>query len=356
YTCTEIAERYRITIDQFFLLNSLDYPNCLSIQAGEGYRIAGNVMPRSANGSCKPESLVTCLGYSGGQCCHSKKLKFGRSSDYCQADTCASGLCAVNNPSDYSLNNQYGLSTGDKLCGGIWGSCCGKSNRCGSGSECCGTADCLFGNCTISMHTPSPGLPPPNWASCNTTNRRCGPSNDYQVCNMVYGKRCSGSGACVTGSECGTGCNPLNGACDTATVPTPPNPVDTSPDNSTVRYLEEENHWYGTCGEQDGYTCVGTSFGTCCSTTGYCGSIGNHCAQGWPVHNPLCSQYNDLRSGCQTSNVASLDGSYAVNKGFMSAGGLFSGQCCAASKCCGTTDDYWKTEWSVVEKLDANFC
>lgn len=60
----------------------------------------------------------------------------------CQEGTCASGLCAVNNPSDYSLGCQCGPPTGDKKCGGTWGSCCGTNNHCGSGPKYCNPDNC----------------------------------------------------------------------------------------------------------------------------------------------------------------------------------------------------------------------
>ncbi|KAH8723453.1 hypothetical protein GQ44DRAFT_595731, partial [Phaeosphaeriaceae sp. PMI808] len=43
YTCTELAQRYRITITQFFFLNPLLDPDCSSIQTGENYFTTGYV-------------------------------------------------------------------------------------------------------------------------------------------------------------------------------------------------------------------------------------------------------------------------------------------------------------------------
>lgn len=78
YTCTELAEKYRITIQQFLVLNPLLDPDCSSIQEGKQYCVAGNVVPTTTDGFCKPESYVTCLGYPGGQCCNSKTRKCGQ--------------------------------------------------------------------------------------------------------------------------------------------------------------------------------------------------------------------------------------------------------------------------------------
>jgi len=78
YTCTELALKYGITIEHFFMLNPLLDPDCSSIQSGNRYCVAGNVVPVSTDGSCKPEDYFTCLGYSGGQCCNSETWKCGQ--------------------------------------------------------------------------------------------------------------------------------------------------------------------------------------------------------------------------------------------------------------------------------------
>jgi hypothetical protein len=77
YTYTELATKYQISLEKFFLLNSLLDPDCTSIQAGEQYRVSGNVVPTSSDGTCKPDSGKSCLGYSGGQCCNSQTWKCG---------------------------------------------------------------------------------------------------------------------------------------------------------------------------------------------------------------------------------------------------------------------------------------
>jgi hypothetical protein len=40
YTCTELATKYGISVQQLFLLNPLLDPDCTSIQAGEPYCVA----------------------------------------------------------------------------------------------------------------------------------------------------------------------------------------------------------------------------------------------------------------------------------------------------------------------------
>lgn len=77
YTCTELATRYSISLETFLLLNPLIDPDCTSIQAGESYCVAGSVVPTTEDGNCEPDSYVSCIGYSGGQCCNSETWKCG---------------------------------------------------------------------------------------------------------------------------------------------------------------------------------------------------------------------------------------------------------------------------------------
>ncbi|KAF1937738.1 hypothetical protein EJ02DRAFT_356141, partial [Clathrospora elynae] len=34
----------------------------------------------------------------------------------------------------------------------------------------------------------------------------------------------------------------------------------------------------GTCGGVNGYTCTGSTFGSCCSEYGWCGDTASHCS------------------------------------------------------------------------------
>lgn len=77
YTCTELAERHEITLEHFFALNPLVDSDCSSIEAGERYCVAGTAAPTTTDGSCSPDSYVTCLGYSGGQCCNLETFRCG---------------------------------------------------------------------------------------------------------------------------------------------------------------------------------------------------------------------------------------------------------------------------------------
>jgi len=77
-SCSQLAQRYGISIDLFFRLNPLLDPDCSSLQGGKEYCVAGSVLDTTTDGTCGPSSPSSCLGYSGGQCCNSQTLRCGK--------------------------------------------------------------------------------------------------------------------------------------------------------------------------------------------------------------------------------------------------------------------------------------
>ncbi|KLJ12711.1 hypothetical protein EMPG_12291 [Blastomyces silverae] len=131
--------------------------------------------------------------------------------------------------------------------GSGFGDCCSNSGYCGTGYKWCGVGNCLAGACEQDK-------------SGISFDGTCGPLfPDNRTCfGSIYGDCCSSSGYCGTGPEwCGYG-NCYSGACDTSL-----NGVSTD----------------GTCGPNfpGNMTCVGSSYGECCSTQGFCGSSSRHC-------------------------------------------------------------------------------
>ncbi|RAH66876.1 uncharacterized protein BO66DRAFT_404439 [Aspergillus aculeatinus CBS 121060] len=86
----------------------------------------------------------------------------------------------------------------------------------------------------------------------------------------------------------------------------------------------------GLCG--NGTTCLGSSFGDCCSLSGYCGSTSDYCAA------ELC----DSTSGnCVSGNPISLDGLCAsLSSTNATCTGSQFGSCCSTGGYCGNTSDY----------------
>lgn len=93
--------------------------------------------------------------------------------------------------------------------------------------EFCGTNNCLYGDCDIGpiqvQPTPSPAIDSlPFWWRGNSTDGRCGPANDYKVCNVVWGFCCASSGKCGDGAQfCDSGCQVGYRNCSTLAA-TPP--------------------------------------------------------------------------------------------------------------------------------------
>jgi hypothetical protein len=87
----------------------------------------------------------------------------------------------------------------------------------------------------------------------------------------------------------------------------------------------------GTCGSAHGHaTCEGTSFGLCCSTSGYCGSSHDYCGPG-----------NCASGNCTgDSTGVTTDGTCGPNYGSTTCDNPSFGPCCSTSGYCGSSKDY----------------
>ncbi|KAF9696782.1 hypothetical protein EKO04_005746 [Ascochyta lentis] len=305
YTCTELALKYSITLEKFFELNPSVDKECATIKPNTNYCVAGWLqLPVAEDGLCGPQhNNTTCLGLDK-QCCNGETWKCGDQIEDCQAGTCFSGACE-GFPDQYSMDGKCGMQNNNLLCGGKWGACCDITGKCGTGESFCGVGRCQTGNCTIT-------IPPP-------------PSAD------------------VPSSASSTVIRPSS----------TPTPGSISPD--------------GFCGGTNKFICKGSTFGDCCSSSGFCGSTTDHCQAGCQASFGACTnlslspdgtcggankyQFNHCAQGCQksyssactTSNIPTLDGACGSSKGFTCAGGPFNGQCCSSGGFCGTTDGHCKT-------------
>ncbi|KAL8401304.1 hypothetical protein RB596_008205 [Gaeumannomyces avenae] len=90
----------------------------------------------------------------------------------------------------------------------------------------------------------------------------CGQASGSTCMDSVFGSCCSKYGWCgSSAAHCGSGCQSGFGTCS---GPTPPDGSRVSDD--------------GTCGT--GVTCMGSEFGNCCSSSGWCGSTDDYCGAG----------------------------------------------------------------------------
>ncbi|KAE8443402.1 hypothetical protein EG329_001883 [Mollisiaceae sp. DMI_Dod_QoI] len=255
-----------------------------------------------------------------------------------------------------------GPTNNNQVCDG--GNCCSQFGFCGTGDYYCGEAfSCQpqYGRCgnapppapstsstvippapttssvippsSTATPTPTPSssstvvivptsstvTPPlPSSTLVITTNGMCG--NSTTCIGSSFGSCCSKFWYCGNSLDyCGTGCNPLFGACVGGAVPSsssiiprpsststppvvststfipPPPPSSTStfvpppPPSSTSTFVPPPSatptinpnpgglpvSTDGSCG--NGVTCAGSTFGTCCSEYGFCGSSSDYC-------------------------------------------------------------------------------
>ncbi|KAL2830491.1 hypothetical protein BDW59DRAFT_177835 [Aspergillus cavernicola] len=81
----------------------------------------------------------------------------------------------------------------------------------------------------------------------------------------------------------------------------------------------------GTCGpSHDNTVCEGSSFGDCCSTSGYCGTGVDYCSPG-----------NCVSGLCQPNNGATTDGTCGPDAGYKTCSNPHFGSCCSIHGYCG---------------------
>ncbi|KAI8952346.1 hypothetical protein F4801DRAFT_577509 [Xylaria longipes] len=225
YTCTELANKYEISLKEFFMLNPGLDPDCGNIKPYTVYCVDGFIEPLRANdGKCGPPNKnATCAGTEA-QCCNSETWTCGDSTEDCAPGTCYEGYCLGDKV--YSTDGTCGPQHGKRRCAGKWGDCCNMNGKCGTGTDFCGWGNCQSGNCTIPdgvLPTSTQGL-----FSGNTTDGTCGGKDNY-VCNELYGLCCNKDGKCGTQvSYCGAGCQPQFGKCSSASPTTTTAPTTTT--------------------------------------------------------------------------------------------------------------------------------
>ncbi|KUJ07442.1 uncharacterized protein LY89DRAFT_743062 [Mollisia scopiformis] len=138
------------------------------------------------------------------------------------------------------------------------GACCGIGGFCGTGEIFCGLGVCQEGTCD--------GAPIPY-----STDGTCGSQIQWTECPPQFGDCCSEFGFCGNGTTfCGTGCQ--SGTCTDSTVTTTTTTTSAHP-TQTAGSISTD----GTCGFSGGLICKGSTFGSCCSSAGYCGSTEYAC-------------------------------------------------------------------------------
>lgn len=105
----------------------------------------------------------------------------------------------------------------------------------------------------------------------------CGGTKKYTCQGSEFGNCCSQYGWCGSSSgHCETGCNSAFGTCSGSTLTTSISSTSTSAAASSTPTRAVSTD--ATCGSNNGgATCLGSSFGNCCSGSGWCGKTDNYC-------------------------------------------------------------------------------
>ncbi|KAM0344841.1 hypothetical protein ACHAPU_007223 [Fusarium lateritium] len=244
----------------------------------------------STDGTCSKNGK-TCKGSSFGNCC-SINDSCGSTSAHCgQGCNDKFGTC---NAGSSLISTDGACGKNGKTCkGSSYGDCCSAQGYCGKTTGYC-DAGCQsgFGTCNAA-------------AGSISTDGFCG-KNGKTCKGSTFGPCCSEQGYCGNTSHCSTGCQSAFGTCGSTGLTTD-----------------------GFCGLKNSKTCVGSTYGNCCSLDNYCGSTSDHCGQG-------CQ--GTFSKGCLTTNIPTKSGSCGpASGGLTCAGGAFNNQCCSKQGYCGTT-------------------
>lgn len=183
--------------------------------------------------------------------------------------------------------------------------------------------------------TTTTSQPPPTGSLTVSTDGTC--ANGNTCLGSVFGNCCSQAGWCGSTSDyCGDGCQTSYGECGAAgesssVAPTTTTTSSASPTGSLTVSTD------GTCA--NGNTCLGSIFGNCCSQAGWCGSTSDYCGDGCQAFYGDCGSSSTTTSAAPPTGslTVSTDGTCA--NGNTCLGSTF-GNCCSQHGFCGSTSDY----------------
>jgi len=122
-----------------------------------------------------------------------------------------------------------------------------------------------------------------------STDATCGGTNGFTCQGSTFGNCCSVAGWCgSTTAYCGTGCQSAFGSC-TGTGTSTSRPATSTVRSSAAPSSTLKVSTDGTCSGTSGNTCLGSTFGNCCSQYGYCGSTTAYCGTGCQAAAGTCS-------------------------------------------------------------------
>lgn len=195
-------------------------------------------------------------------------------------------------PPPQSVSTDGTCSATTTCLGSTFGNCCSSAGWCGSTSAYCGTGcQPASGTCGTSSSSSTTSKSTTSTTSSKTsstssasqaisTDGTCGTT--ITCIGSTFGNCCSQYGFCgSTSAYCGTGCNPVGGTCSGSSTSTKPttttSKTTTSTKSSTSPTSTLKVSSDGTCAGTTGFTCLGSTYGNCCSQYGWCGSTSAYC-------------------------------------------------------------------------------
>ncbi|KAJ8117835.1 hypothetical protein OPT61_g1055 [Boeremia exigua] len=179
-----------------------------------------------------------------------------------------------------------------------------------------------------------------------STDGSCAGTGKQTCLGSTFGNCCSQYNYCgSTTDHCGTGCQSGFGNCGgngavTSKAPTstvkPTTSAAATPTGTTSKVSTD-----GTCAGTGKQTCLGSTFGNCCSQYNYCGSTTDHCNTGCQSGFGTCGSSSPATPTKAAAKV-STDGSCAGTNGFTCQGSTF-GNCCSQYGWCGSTTGHCST-------------
>jgi len=133
----------------------------------------------------------------------------------------------------------------------------------------------------------------------------CGGTTSYTCLGSSFGNCCSSAGYCgSTSAYCGTGCQPSSGNCGSNDGGSSARPSGTAsaPASNQSKAISLD----ATCGGTTQNTCLGSSFGNCCSSAGYCGSTAAYCGTGCQPSSGNCGSNNAVSSAAADMSNAPI--------------------------------------------------
>jgi hypothetical protein len=269
---------------------SVTVGQCLGDPPANWYRNASTVASQtiSTDGTCS--ATITCIGSTFGSCC-SQYGYCGSTTTYCGTGCQPiGGTCGTS-----SISSVVSSTTSTKS---------SSSSKTSSSTKVSTTTSVSSTKVTASSTTSSKTSSTSSATQAISTDGTC--SSTITCLGSTFGNCCSQYGYCgSTSSYCGTGCQPAFGSCtisssssssssvkstksSTSTTKQSSTSTSTSTKASSTAKLTVSPD--GTCGATVGYTCTGSTFGTCCSQYGWCGNT-------VPLANP--DPYCGATNGCQ---------------------------------------------------------